>query len=282
MANPTTHSDPARPVLYPGVELRWPASILWRADEPAIRKITTADVWDALSKGIDDFRTMPTHVFFACIIYPVVGILIGRAAFGYDVIPLLYPFAAGFALLGPIAAIGLYELSRRRETDMDTSWKHAFDVLHSPSLPGILALGALLLVLFGVWIAVAQSLYVANFGYGEPASWTSFARGVLTTPQGLSLILVGNAVGFLFALLTLMISVVSFPLLLDRNVGPVVAVLTSVRAVMANPVTMALWGLIVAAGLVVGFATFFLGLAVIVPVLGHATWHLYRKIVAPE
>ena len=249
---------------------------------PEIRKITVSDLKDALKAGLDDFWAMPTHVVFLSLIYPVVGILIGRAAFGYDVIPLLYPFAAGFALLGPLAAIGLYELSRRREAGMDTSWKHAFDVLHSPSLPGIAAIGLLLLVIFGGWIGVAQSLYIANFGYGEPVSWTSFARQVLTTPSGFSLILAGNAVGFLFAVLALMISVVSFPLLLDRNVGPVAAVLTSFRAVAANPVAMALWGLIVAMLLVVGFATFFLGLAVIVPVLGHATWHLYRKVIVPD
>ena len=140
----------------------------------------------------------------------------------------------------------------------------------------------LLLVIFGVWIAVAEQLYVVNFGYAEPTSWTGFARDVFTTPAGINLIVFGNAIGFLFALLALMISVVSFPLLLDRNVGPAVAMLTSFRAVVANPVTMALWGLIVAVGLAIGFLTFFIGLAVIVPVLGHATWHLYRKVVAPD
>lgn len=249
---------------------------------PEIRKITVADLKIALSKGLADFWAMPTHIIFLGLIYPVIGILIGRAAFGYDIIPLLYPFAAGFALLGPLAAIGLYELSRRREAGMDTSWKHAFDVLHSPSLPGIAAVGLLLLIIFAVWIGVAQSLYVAVFGYAEPASWSSFAYQMFNTPAGFSLIVIGNAIGFLFAVLALMISVVSFPLLLDRNVGPAAAVLTSVRAVTSNPVTMALWGLIVAALLVAGFATAFLGLAIIVPVLGHATWHLYRQVVAPS
>jgi uncharacterized membrane protein len=249
---------------------------------PEIRKITPADLKDALAKGLADFWVMPTHIVFLGLIYPIVGILIGRAAFGYDIIPLLYPFAAGFALLGPIAAIGLYELSRRREAGMDTSWKHAFDVIHSPSLPGIIAVGLLLLVIFGLWIAVAQSLYIAAFGYGEPASWTGFARDMLTTGPGLWLIIAGNTIGFLFALLALMVSVVSFPLLLDRNVGPAIAILTSFRSVVANPVTMALWGVIVAAGLMIGFATCFLGLAIIVPVLGHATWHLYRKVIAPD
>jgi len=249
---------------------------------PAIRKITTADLKDALSKGLADFWAMPTHIFFLGLIYPVIGLLLGRAAFGYDVIPLLYPLAAGFALIGPLAAIGLYELSRRREAGLDTSWRHAFDVFYSPSLKGIVAVGLGLLVLFLVWIAVAQSLYASNFGYAEPKSWWSFAQDVLTTPQGRSLILAGNLIGFLFAIVALCVSVVAFPLLLDRNVGPVTAVLTSVRTVLANPVTMALWGLIVAVLLAAGFATLMLGLAIIVPVLGHATWHLYRKLVVPD
>ncbi len=249
---------------------------------PVINKIAPADLKDALAKGLADFWALPTHVIFLGLIYPVVGLLIGRAAFGYDVIPLLYPLAAGFAILGPIAAIGLYELSRRRELGLNTNWRHAFDVFYSPSLKGIAAIGLLLLILFAVWIAVAQALYVENFGYAEPASWLSFAHEVLTTPHGQALIIAGNAIGFVFAALALCLSVVSFPLLLDRNVGPVVAVLTSVRAVAANPLTMALWGLIVALALAVGFLTFFLGLAIVVPVLGHATWHLYRKVVEPD
>jgi uncharacterized membrane protein len=251
-------------------------------DLPEVRKITTADLKDALSKGLADFWAMPTHIVFLGLIYPVIGVLLGRAAFGYDVIPLLYPLAAGFALIGPIAAIGLYELSRRREAGLDTSWRHAFDVFYSPSLKSIVAVGLGLLALFLVWIAIAQNLYTSNFGYAEPKSWWAFVQDVLTTPQGQALVVAGNAIGFLFAAVALCASVVTFPLLLDRNVGPVTAVSTSVRAVLANPLTMALWGLIVAVLLVIGFATLMLGLAIIVPVLGHATWHLYRKVVVPD
>ena len=249
---------------------------------PVVRTVAPADLKDVLAKGYADFRAMPTHVIFLCLIYPVVGLLIGRASFGYDVVPMLYPLAAGFTILGPLAAIGLYELSRRRELGLDTSWRHAFDVIHSPSLREIVILGLFLLLAFIAWIAAAREIYVANFGYGEPASWPAFLGDVLGTAQGFKLMVAGNLVGLLFAVATLMVSVVSFPLLLDRHVSAVAAMWTSVRVVLANPLTMALWGLIVAGGLALGFLLFFFGLAVIVPILGHSTWHLYRRAVEPD
>jgi uncharacterized membrane protein len=249
---------------------------------PAVRKIGLADLKDALRFGIADFLAMPTHAVFLCLIYPIFGVILARLTLGYEVLPLLFPLAAGFALVGPFAAIGFYELSRRREQGLPVSWQDAFDVLRSPSRGAIAALALLLLVIFAIWIAVAQAIYVAYFGYEPAASIPHFIDQVLTTPAGWMLIIVGNLVGFLFALLVLTISVVSFPLLLDRDVGVVEAVLTSVRAVAANPVIMAVWGLIVAVLLLIGSLPLFLGLAVVVPVLGHSTWHLYRKVVEPD
>ena len=251
------------------------------ADTPAIRRIGPADLVAALKAGFADFAAMPTHLVFLGLIYPLIGLVLARLAFGYDVLPLLFPLAAGFALVGPFAAIGLYELSRRREAGLDTGWKHVFDVLHSPSFSAIAALGLLLVVIFLVWIAAADAIYVASFGYRPAADIPDFLDRVFNTPEGWRLVIVGNGIGFLFALLVLMLSVVSFPLLLDRHVSPAVAILTSVRAVLANPFTMALWGLIVAALLVVGMIPFFFGLAIVMPILGHATWHLYRRVIEP-
>jgi uncharacterized membrane protein len=165
---------------------------------------------------------------------------------------------------------------------LDVSWRHALDVFRSPSIGAIAALGLLLVAIFLVWIAVAQAIYVANFGYTPAAAMSGFIQQVFTTPAGWALIVVGNGVGFLFAVLVLTLSVVSFPLLLDRDVGAATAILTSVRAVMANPFSMAVWGLIVAVLLAIGSLPALFGLAVVMPVLGHATWHLYRRVVEPD
>jgi uncharacterized membrane protein len=248
---------------------------------PAIRHIDVSDLQTALRQGLDDFLSKPSHLVFIGLIYPAVGLLLAFWASNADLLPILYPLMSGFALIGPLAALGLYEISRRREAGLDTSWTHAFDVLRSPSLPAIIVLGLSLLVIFVAWLMTANALY--NWLFEPPGQVTlqQFLDNILHTDRGHKLILIGNAVGFVFAAVAFCISAVSFPLLLDRDVGAGVAVATSVRAVLENFVPMVVWGLIITAGLAVGFATLFIGLAVIMPVLGHATWHLYRKVVAP-
>jgi uncharacterized membrane protein len=249
---------------------------------PIVRRIIPSDLFHALASGVDDFMAMPSHAIFLCVIYPLLGLLMIGIAVGGTMLPLAFPIAAGFALIGPIAAIGLYELSRRREAGLDSSSSHAFDVLHSPSLGAIVALGLLLMAIFLLWLVPAEAIYVATFGYAPPASIAQFARDVFTTPAGWTLIVVGTGIGFLFAVVALSIGAISFPLLLDRDVGAAVALATSIRVVGENPVTMALWGFIVAALLVIGSIPFFLGLTVVIPVLGHATWHLYRRAIEPD
>ena len=248
-------------------------------EQLTVRRIGFADLKDALKRGIDDFYAMPTHAVFLCAIYPVLGIVMAQLAFGYSILPLIYPLASGFALVGPFAALGLYELSRRREAGEEAGASRAFDVLSSSSIGAIAALGLLLLVVFGIWIDVAYNIYVATFGYAPPTSLSQFAHDVLTTKAGWTLIVVGNGVGLLFAALVLTIGVMSFPLLVDRDVGAAVALLTSIQAVMKNPLQMAAWGLIVAMLLLIGSLPLFLGLTVVLPILGHSTWHLYRKVV---
>ncbi len=248
-------------------------------DAPAIRRIRIPDLRDALRLGIDDFLATPTQLVFLALIYPIVGLMAARIAWGGDMFHLIYPLVGGFALLGPIGAIGLYEISRRREQGAQTSWVDAFGVLRSRAIIPVAMLGLVLLAIFMLWLFTAQMIFDAAFPDARPASLGMLMRDVIDTPGGHWLILVGNAVGLVFAIVVLAISVVAFPMMLDREVGVGEAVRTSVRAVLANPVTMAAWGLIVTGGFVLGCLPIFVGLAVVMPILGHATWHLYRKLV---
>jgi uncharacterized membrane protein len=244
-----------------------------------VRKLSLSDLSAALRLGWEDFKAMPSHAVMLCVIYPVLGLVLFRLALGYSVLPLLFPLAAGFTLIGPFAALGLYELSRRRELGEEAAAWHAIYVLRAPSFGAMAELGILLLVLFGTWIATADAIYVAIFGHTPAASIPDFATRILTTSDGWLLIIVGCGVGFLFAVVALCISVVAFPLILDRHSTAIDAIRTSLRVAMKNPLPIAAWGLIVAALLVIGSLPFFVGLAVVLPVLGHATWHVYRRAV---
>ena len=246
---------------------------------PEVRRIQPADLKGVVAQGLGDFGAYRSDVIFLCILYPLIGVVLARAAAGYDMLPLVFPLASGFALVGPLAAMGLYEMSRQREQGQQVSWATPFGVMASPSFGSIALLGLLLAAIFVLWLIAASVIYRFTLGPQPPASVASFVRDVFTTGPGWAMIVIGMSVGFLFALLALSISVVSFPLLLDREVGLGTAIRTSIRAVMENPVTMAAWGLVVAGGLVIGSLPLFVGLAIVLPVLGHSTWHLYRALV---
>lgn len=251
---------------------------------PKVRKITRSDIEDALSKGVSDFKAVPSQLIFLSLIYPTVGFAIAAGLSP----AVFFPLLTGFALIGPFAALGLYEISRLRELGLggapheygiDPIWKQAFGVLRSHSIFPILSLGLLLLVILGCWVMAAQALYYSFLGPDAPQTYGGLISTVLTTPEGRKLILYGTAIGFLFAVTAFSVSVISFPLLVDRDVEAPVAVFTSLKAVVKNPLTMALWGMIVALSLAAGALLLLAGLAVVIPVLGHATWHLYRRTV---
>jgi uncharacterized membrane protein len=252
-----------------------------RIVHPDVRRIGFSDLAGALRQGFDDFLHKPSHVIFLCILYPLIGVVLATWTSGAETLPLLFPLMSGFALIGPLAAVGLYEISRRREAGLQTSWRDAFDVRHSPAVPAIVAIGLYLLVIFLAWMLTAQALYTTILGPHPPVSLSAFVDTLLGTDAGFRLIVIGNLVGAAFALLVLATTSVAFPVLLDRDVGAVQAVSICWRVFAANPLVMIAGGVIVGLMLAVASIPLFAGLAVAVPVLGHATWHLYRRAVEP-
>lgn len=246
-----------------------------------IRDIDGSHLKEALSKGKADFLALRTDVFSIVFIYPVIGLFLVWFALNNQNLYLLFPLISGFALLGPVAAIGLYEMSRRRELGVKTSWWDGFRVIESPSILPILVLSGFLASVFLVWILSAHLVYVLTLGPEAPGSATTFLREALTTLPGWLMITIGSAIGFVFAALVLAISCVSFPMLIDRSIGLPVAVVTSLNVAKRNPRTVAAWGAIVVVLLGFSVLTLFIGLIFVLPILGHATWHLYRMAVVP-
>lgn len=254
-----------------------------------VRKITNADANAALREGWDDFMSMRGDLIFVGLLYPLLGIIVATVALGGPLLPLLFPIVAGVGLLGPIAAIGFYEMARRREQGLNSNWPHFFDVRKRPAADDIAAVAALLLFIFGLWLAAAGALYMLLWGLNVPAaqayvwyaphSFGEFVTRLFTTPEGWMLIVFGNAIGLAFGALVVATSIVSLPLLVDCNVSASEAVSTSWRAARANPGVVARWGVIVAALLVLGSIPLFIGLAAVLPWLGYSTWHLYTKLV---
>jgi uncharacterized membrane protein len=257
------------------------AEILGEDKSPIVIKgLQIADLRIALGRGVDDFMAFRTDVMFLVLVYPIIGLMLVMFTVNQGMLPLLFPMISGFALLGPVATIGLCEMSRRRELGLETSWGDAFGIIRSPSLFPIVTLGFYIFAIFLAWLITANAIYNSTLGPDAPLSVQAFLHDVFTTEAGLVMLCAGVAVGFVFACAVLAMSLVAFPLLIDRHVGVVGAVITSITIARRSPVATAAWGAIVVIGLGLGVLTLFVGLIFVLPVLGHASWHLYRRAVA--
>ncbi len=245
-----------------------------RQSPPRLQSFSPHDISEALRKGFLDFRTNRSDLVFLAIIYPIVALFAARLAFGYDVLPLVFPILGGMTLVGPLMTLAYDNASRRQDR------RGAAEPLREhPARGAVLAFAGLLTAIFFVWLCVAWLLYALTMGVETPASVGAFVDDLFGTAGGWTLIVVGNLVGFAFAAVVLSIGIVTFPLILDRGMGAGEAMRVSARVTAENPAAVAAWGLVVAAAFLLGSIPAFIGLAVAVPVLGHASWHLYRKIV---
>ena len=248
--------------------------------DPVVRRITAADITEALGQGLRDFQAVPFYGLMFGGLYAGGGMVILLCLTAFGMVYLAYPLAAGFALIGPFVAIGLYEVSRRREAGQRISMGEIWSTVKSRSEIGWMAF--VTLFFFVIWMSQVRLLIALLIGLNASfSSLKEFLTVVLTTNEGLWFLAIGNAVGAALSLILFSLTVVSFPLLLDRDVDFVTAMITSVRAVVTNPLPMIGWAAVIVVLLLVSALPYFLGLVVTLPVLGHATWHLYRRIVAP-
>lgn len=255
------------------------ASLPAAAELPEIRRIGTADLRWALAEGWKDFREKRGDLLFIGLLYPLICLVAVVVTFNDPLLPLFFPLVAGLSIAGPAVASGFYELARRREEGRDSSWWHFLDPLNGRSRVPLAMLTAGLAALFVGWLVAAYAIYGATFGVSAPLDVSGFLSRVFTTPEGWTLIVLGNLAGAAFAVATLVFAFVSFPLVVDKPVDAATAVRTSIAAVRRNPREAFGWGLRVAGLLLLGLLPAAIGLAVVLPWLGYATWHLYTRIV---
>jgi len=248
---------------------------------PVVRQVTLADVRAAFHAGWQDFKSAPLFGLFFGAFYALGGILICILMFWLNMIYMVIPLVIGFMLIGPFVAVGLYEVSRSLEEGRSLSWSGVLGVMLKQREREFVWMSFVTLFVFWVWIYQVRLLLALFFGLKTFSTYSTFLALLLTTSNGIAFLIVGNLVGAALALLLFSITVVSFPLLLDREVDFITAMITSVKSVTTSPLPMIVWAMVIGLLTLLAVVPAFLGLIFVLPILGHATWHLYRRIVAP-
>jgi len=252
-----------------------------RSADPFVREITVSDVNEAWARGLRDFQAAPIFGLVFGGFYALAGIAIVASVSALGLSYLTYPLAAGFALIGPFAAVGLYEVSRCLEAGLAPSWSRVLGVVVEQRNRQLAWLAFVVLFIFVVWMYIIQLLLALFIGFHGFATLKDLLSILTTTPEGVAFLVLGNAIGAFLSLILFALTVVSIPLVLDHEIDFVTAMITSVRAVVMNPAPMLGWGFTVGVLLALASLPLFLGLVFVLPILGHATWHLYRKVVDP-
>lgn len=251
-----------------------------RKERHPVNVISVSDVLFSLRDGLRDFQKAPAYGLFFGLVYAAFGWFLLYLMIGLSFGSYVYPMVTGFALVAPFAAAGLYEVSRRLETGQPLSWGAVFGCIFGPGGKAVGVMAIVTTFAYIIWLDIAAALYVMFFSM-KPLRFEALLNAILTTPQGFVFFVVGNAIGAVLALIVFSIMVVSLPMVFDREVDFVTAMITSVKSVLANPKPMLLWCLIIGVLLGLSLVSMFAGLLVTLPILGHATWHLYRRVVAP-
>ncbi len=254
-------------------EAAWPGPI-------EVRRIGLDKLLPALMKGFDDLRYCRTDALTIAAIYPLCGLLVAGVIADRQLVPFLFPACAGFALIGPLATLWYAALSRQRELTGTAGAEETMHVFRGPRKRTLKVLGAIAICLFLAWNGAAAIIYELTLGSSTEEPNVFFLDRVLTTGAGWRMIVIGCGVGAVFAFITVAIGCFSFPLAMDRPVTTMQAIRTSLTAMRCNPLFILCWSAVIVAGLVLGALPGLIGLAVTVPVLGHATWHIYRNVVA--
>ncbi len=247
---------------------------------PDPARIEMTDIAAALSAGWNDFRRAPAFGLLFSAFYVLGGLVLAAVALALGREWWLIPFILGFPLIAPFAAIGLYEVSRRIEAGQPLDWRAVLGVVFAQKDRQIPSMAMVILLLFMFWVFVAHTVFALFMGVSAMTNITSSAE-VFMTARGMMMLTIGTLIGGGFAAVLFAFTVVGLPVLLEREVDFITAIIVSVQAVAENPVVMAAWAAMIVILLAMGIAPFFLGLFIVLPVLGHASWHVYRRLM-PE